>query len=202
MRRVIFITGAARSGKSQLAVKLARGFAKASKGSSAPIPLRTQAGIGKVIFIATCVPKDDEMRRRVKLHKRERPSSWRTVEGEMDILKVLRDTKKTFQVVIIDCLTLFISGLLLQGFKEREIEKKVREIVKFISGIPRTTIIVSNEVGSGIVPENKLARQFRDLVGVANQIITRCADEVYFMVSGIPIKIKGGENGKTEGDTK
>lgn len=192
MRRIIFITGAARSGKSQFAVELTKGVAKTLKGRSTP------KGTGKVMFIATCIPEDDEMRRRVKLHKRDRPSSWKTIEGETDILKVLQNAKKTFKVVIIDCLTLFISDLLSKGFKEGEIKKKTREIVKFISGTPYTTIIVSNEVGSGIVPENKVARQFRDLVGVANQMIAQCADEVYFMVSGIPIKIKKHEENLTE----
>ncbi len=184
MGRIIFITGAARSGKSQFAVGLAK------KAANAPIPLQTQTSRDKVVFIATCIPEDEEMKKRVKLHQKERPSSWKTIEGEIDILKALQNTKIDSKVVVIDCLTLFISGLLLKGFKEGEIKKKTEEIVKFISGASSTTIIVSNEVGSGIVPENKLARQFRDLVGVANQMMARGADEVYFMVSGIPVKIK------------
>jgi len=182
MGRIIFITGAARSGKSQLAVELA---GRLARGTGTP------KGTGKVIFIATCVPEDGETRRRVKLHKTNRPSSWKTIEGEIDILKSLQKIKKISPaVIIIDCLTLFISGLLLKGFKEGEIKKKTKEVVKVIAGISPTTIVVSNEVGSGIVPENKLARQFRDLVGIANQTLSRGADEVYFMVAGIPVKIK------------
>jgi len=186
MGKIIFITGAVRSGKSQFAVELAGRLAKGTEAVGT-----TKGGKGKVIFIATCIPEDGETRRRVKLHQRNRPSSWKTIEGEIDILKSLQKIKKTSQaVIIIDCLTLFISGLLLKGLKEGEIKKKTREIVKVISGMSPTTIIVSNEVGSGVVPENKLARQFRDLVGIANQTLSRGADEVYFMVAGIPIKIK------------
>lgn len=190
MGKIIFITGAVRSGKSQFAVELAGRLAKDTKA--------TPKATGKVIFIATCVPEDGETKRRVKLHKRNRPFSWKTVEGEIDILKSLQKIRKTSQgVIIIDCLTLFISGLLLKGLKEGEIKKKTKEIVKIISGMSHTIIIVSNEVGSGIVPENKLARQFRDLVGIANQIMSRGADEVYFMVAGIPIKIKTPEENLT-----
>jgi adenosylcobinamide kinase/adenosylcobinamide-phosphate guanylyltransferase len=192
MGRIIFITGAVRSGKSQFAVELAGRLAKGTRAAGTP------KGTGKVIFIATCVPEDGETKRRVKLHKRNRPFSWKTVEGEIDILKSLQKIKKDSKgVIIIDCLTLFISGLLLKGFKEREIKKKTKEIVEVISGMSPTTIVVSNEVGSGIVPENKLARQFRDLVGIANQMLSRGADEVYFMVAGIPIKIKDPEENLT-----
>lgn len=190
MGKIIFITGAVRSGKSRFAVELAKKIANILTDISAPMPLQTQVSKSEVLFIATCIPEDEEMKRRVKLHQKERPSSWKTIEGKIDILKALQNTKINSKVVVIDCLTLFISGLLLKRFTEEEIKKKTEEIVKFISGISSTTIIVSNEVGSGIVPENKLARQFRDLVGVANQIMARGADEAYFMVSGIPMKIK------------
>jgi len=146
--------------------------------------------------VATCIPKDDEMKRRVTLHKKNRPSSWRTIEAGEDILKALKNIKSNFKVVIIDCLTLLVSGLLMQGLKEKKIKKKMEEITAFVSKALYVTIMVSNEVGSGVVPENKLAREFRDSAGAANQVIAKEADEAYFVVSGIPVKVKGeNENG-------
>ncbi|MCK4245146.1 MAG: bifunctional adenosylcobinamide kinase/adenosylcobinamide-phosphate guanylyltransferase [Candidatus Omnitrophica bacterium] len=174
MGKVIFITGGVRSGKSKFALKLARGFGK------------------KVIFLATGLPKDKEMAERVKIHQENRPRDWKTIAEEKNILKVIRRIKESFcHLLIIDCLTLFISNLLLSDEAEGKILKEVREIVKLLRKAKYTTIIVSNEVGDGVVPNNELARRFRDLAGSANQIVAERADEVYFVVAGIPIKLKG-----------
>ncbi len=175
MGRVIFITGGTRSGKSSFAVKMAKRISDTNS---------------RVAFMATCIPEDEEMKRRVALHKKKRPFSWKTIEVKADILKELKKIKSSFKVVIIDCLTLFVSGLLMQGLNESQIKKKIEEIARFISHALYTTIVVSNEVGSGVVPENRLAREFRDLAGLTNQIVARKADEVYLVVSGIPLKIK------------
>lgn len=173
MGKLIFITGSTRSGKSRLAVDMAA----AISGK-------------KVSFVATCIPKDDEMKRRVSLHKKNRPPCWTTIEAAEDIAKELKAAKMKPKVVIIDCLTLFVSNLLMRGRAENEIKQKVMETAEFIAKAPYTAIIVSNEVGGGIVPENKLAREFRDLAGVANQLIAEKSDEVYLVVAGIPVKIK------------
>lgn len=177
MGKLIFITGAARSGKSAFAVRMAKEISDGQKN-------------GKAVFLATCIPQDNEMKRRVALHKKNRPPSWKTIEAKPDILKELKGIKPIFRVVIIDCLTLFVSGLIMRGVKESRIKKKVEEITKIISQAFYAAIVVSNEVGAGVVPENKLAREFRDSAGTANQSIARRADEVYFVVSGIPVKIK------------
>ena len=173
MGKIIFLTGGTRSGKSQLAVEMAKRISDK-----------------KVLFVATCVPEDNEMKKRIILHKRNRPTYWKTIETKIDILKGLKDIKTDFEAVIIDCLTLFVSSLLMNSEGEKGVKKKMADLIEFVSSAPYTTIIVSGEVGAGIAPENKLAREFRDLAGIANQIAAKYADEVYFVVAGIPVKIK------------
>lgn len=171
MKKIVFITGGARSGKSAFAVARA----KKSKGG--------------VIFLATGKPADSEMRARVRKHKRSRPRAWRTVEEDINIAAVISKLEKE-QVVIIDCLTLWLSNLLLSGRGEEEILKKVKEFIAALKNTASSVIIVSNEVGGGVVPENKLARAFRDIVGIAHQRIVKVSDEAYFVVCGIPLPLK------------
>jgi len=173
MGKLIFITGGSRSGKSTLAVNLARSIRK------------------RKIFIATCIPEDEEMKRRVMLHRKNRPSSWRTIEQRGALVPVLEKETKADVVIIIDCLTLFVSSLLMKESKEDSIKDEVAEAVAIIKKGNATVIIVSNEVGCSLVPENKLARDFRDIAGGCNQIVAKAADEVIYMVSGIPVTIKG-----------
>ncbi len=174
MGKIVFITGGARSGKSKFALKLAKKFGK------------------NVIFLATALPKDKEMAERVKIHQESRPRNWKTIVEEKNILKVIKGIKRSFcHLLIIDCLTLFISNLLLSDEKEERILKEIKAIVKLLQKAKYTTIIVSNEVGDGVVPANDIARRFRDLAGSANQTVAEKADEVYLVVAGIPIKIGG-----------
>ena len=173
MGRLILITGGARSGKSRFAVDLAKRLGE------------------RVAFIATCVPRDEEMRKRVEEHKKNRPDSWKTIEEETDVASVLQSLPEDCEVAIVDCLTLLVSNLLLTGESEQEISRQVREIAASTLKLHLTAIVVSNEVGAGIVPENQLGRRFRDIAGLANQILARGAAEVYLLVSGIPLKIKG-----------
>ena len=170
MGRLIFITGGARSGKSVFAQKLANGLSK------------------KVTYIATAQARDKEMELRIKIHRRNRPSHWKTIEKEKDITEVLSRVAKKGEIILLDCLTLLISNLLLSGRKD--VLKKIGQLVSKIKEIKATVLIVSNEVGMGIVPDNKLARRFRDIEGRANQIVAQAADEVYLIVSGISMKIK------------
>jgi len=172
MGKITLILGGVRSGKSQLAIKMAKEKAK------------------RVAFIATCRPLDEEMKKRIALHKKSRPASWHTFEEPEDVQSTLKNIGNRFDVVIIDCLTLLISNLLLKGLKEVDIEQKIKEIM----GTSTNVIIVSNEVGLGIVPDNKLARAFRDIAGKMNQIVAKKASEVFFMASGLPLQIKGGKD--------
>lgn len=177
MGEFILITGGARSGKSRYAKDLAKAIGK------------------KVAFIATCVAHDEEMKKRVALHKRSRPRHWQVIEESTNIKPVLIKLKNKFDVVIIDCLGLLISNFLQNGLDGKAIEKEIKAIAGVLSGREFTSIVVSNEVGDGIVPENHLARRFRDLVGLSNQILAEHADIVYVMQAGIPVRIKGGNDG-------
>ncbi|MBA7692017.1 Bifunctional adenosylcobalamin biosynthesis protein CobP [subsurface metagenome] len=173
MGKLIFITGGARSGKSKYAAKLAKNISR------------------KVLFLATGTAKDEEMKKRIEEHKKSRPTYWETVEETKDIASTLLNIKSSYKVVIIDCLTFFISNLLLDGINEKTILEEIRKIVEIILKNDYTAIVISNEVGGGIVPDNELGRKFRDTAGLANQIIAESAQQVYLVVSGIPLKIKG-----------
>ncbi len=172
MKKFILILGGARSGKSNYAVELGKKLSE------------------KVAFIATATASDEEMVKRIKLHKISRPRHWKLIEETKDINSFLPKLKKSYEVILIDCITLWISNLLLENFKDRIILNKVNELLNTISVTDFTTIIVSNEVGCGIVPENHLARRFRDLLGSANQAMAKKANEVIVMQAGIPLKIK------------
>jgi len=174
MKKFTFIVGGARSGKSRYAQELAKRISK------------------KVVFVATCVPHDKEMKERIALHRKVRPRYWKVIEEPRAIRSILPGLKQGFDVVIIDCLGLLISNFLLDGLKEVAIEKEITSIVDSLSRAKFTSIVVSNEVGGGVVPGNALARKFRDLTGLANQIMAKKADSVVFMQSGIPTIIKGG----------
>jgi adenosylcobinamide kinase/adenosylcobinamide-phosphate guanylyltransferase len=175
MGKLILILGGARSGKSSFAV------AQAKKLSS------RQSG---VVYVATASALDEEMKRRIERHKKRRPSSWKTIEERKDISKILAKLGKA-SIVIVDCLTILISNLLLSGEREIATLKKIKQFFRTLKRRNLTTLIVSNEVGMGIVPENRLGRTFRDIAGQTNQIVAKLADEVYLLEAGIPVKIKG-----------
>lgn len=173
--KIIFITGGARSGKSAFALK-----------DSLKIK-------GKRAFIATAKPVDDEMSKRIKAHIKERGDSFVTIEQPLDIGKALKDIAGLYNVILIDCLTLWLSNVM-----ERDINNTYNEIDSLIKTLNesrsyknlKAIYIVSNEVGMGIVPENKIARFFRDASGKMNQNTAEIADQVYLVVSGISLKIK------------
>ena len=175
MGKIIFLLGGARSGKSSYALKLAKDFKK------------------RVAFIATCIVPDKEMAERIKKHRRLRPRHWKLIEEGKDISAVLPNLKEKYEVVLLDCLGLLISNLLADNLADKKIEAKIKKLIDTILKVKLTTIVVSNEVGSGVVPDNPLARRFRDLLGLANQMIAKKADKVILMQSGIPIIIKGEE---------
>ncbi|MFH1692351.1 MAG: bifunctional adenosylcobinamide kinase/adenosylcobinamide-phosphate guanylyltransferase [Candidatus Omnitrophota bacterium] len=172
MNKITFILGGSRSGKSRLAVKLAK--------------QKNQ----KVAFIATCQPLDEEMRQRIKAHQKNRPKNWKTFEEPINIAAQIHKIGDTFDVILIDCLTLWISNLLLMKFHEAKIKNEIKKILSALRKTRANSIIVSNEVGLSIVPTNKLARDFRDIAGTINQIVAQKADYVTFMMAGIPMEIK------------
>ncbi|MCK9602870.1 MAG: bifunctional adenosylcobinamide kinase/adenosylcobinamide-phosphate guanylyltransferase [Candidatus Omnitrophica bacterium] len=172
MAKITFVLGGARSGKSSFALKTA---------------LRCR---GKTAFIATCQPLDPEMKKRIARHQRSRPKHWQTFEEPRDIGSLLKKIGAGFDTIVIDCLTLLISNLMMDNQDEKTIEKKFKDVLNTLDKIKAQTIIVSNEVGLGIVPANKLGREFRDIAGRINQMLAAKADNVFFLISGIPWKIK------------
>lgn len=171
--RNLFVTGGCRSGKSGYALERANRI----KGEPR-------------IFLATSVPSDSEMQERVKAHKAERGDAWSTVEEPEAIEERIAEFKETAGVILVDCLTLWISNLLCSGRGEHRIKERVERLQAALGRPGCPVFLVSNEVGCGIVPENSLSRAFRDLSGYANQQTAKTADHVVWMVSGIPVEIK------------
>lgn len=173
MSNIIFVTGGARSGKSNFAVKLAN----ESKG--------------KIAFIATAFAGDDEMKRRIELHRESRPKEWTTVEEPLDLAKAI-ELVSDHDVIIVDCITLYLSNLFCNNLiGEDKILNNIKKTIESAKRFRGTIIIISNELGMGIVPENRMAREFRDIAGRANQIIAEVANKIYVCFSGIPLQIKG-----------
>ena len=168
-QKFILIIGGVRSGKSRYAGNLAKRLGK------------------KVAFIATCVPHDEEMKKRVTLHKKKRPRSWKVIEEPKNIKSTLNKLKSKFDIVIIDCLGLLMSNFLHDGVCGK---KEIESIAKTLVGSNFTSIVVSNDVGSSLVATNALARKFQDVLGLANQTMAKQADEVIVMQSGIPVRVK------------
>lgn len=171
MNKITLVLGGARSGKSTYAMHLAAKYTK-------------------VAFIATAQALDEEMGERIKRHRKARPKNWKTFEEAKELSPLLKKITGKFNCLIIDCLTLLISNLILSGQTEDKIIKNVNGMLATLRKTKAHAIIVSNEVGLGIVPGNALSRDFRDIAGKINQIVAKTADEVFFTVSGIPLMIK------------
>ena len=177
MSQTIFITGGVRSGKSRFAEQITHNF-------GAPL-----------CYLATAQPLDDEMDHRIAKHQQRRGDAWHTIEEPLQLAETLANHDGTCNAVLIDCLTLWLSNLLMLheylGEKaEERILEDVLHLAETLRAMTTPVVIVSNEVGMGIVPENRLARIFRDIAGQANQIIAAAADEVWLVASGIPLKLK------------
>ncbi len=176
MNTITFIIGGCRSGKSRQALEVAETTAESGR-----------------LFIATCVPTDAEMEQRVGQHRRERGASWKTIEIPVNLAVAVARESTRANVILVDCLTLWTSNLLMTAADGGEtIEHHTAALIDSLkkSGCP--VILVSNETGTGIVPENALARKFRDMVGTVNQQVAAAADRVIWMVAGIPVEIKKG----------
>ena len=180
MSKIILITGGARSGKSTFAEKLAASLTE-----------------GKKAYIATAQIFDEEMANRVKIHQSRRDDTWVTFESPFEAERAIEDADKTADVLLFDCMTIYISNFLcayesLDDLDNINIELKnlVNKLLDAAKKISGTIIIVTNEVGCGIVPENKLARVFRDCAGIANQMVAAAADDVYLTVCGLSVNLK------------
>ena len=168
----MLITGGIRSGKSKFAVELGR------------------KSRGDVVFIATAQAKDKEMKRRILEHRKRRPESWKTFEEPVDILAVLKKLSDFRGFVIVDCLTMWLNNV-IEKREEGEIIKELENTVKLCRKLKCRVIFVSNEVGMGIIPDTKIGRRFMETLGKINGIVAENSQEVYLMVSGIPLRIKG-----------
>ena len=173
MKETILVTGGCKSGKSRHALELAEKISKRNR-----------------IFIATCMPLDDEMKERIDRHKKERDKSWKTVETSLELPEAIKENSREGDIILVDCLTLWINNVLMETEDSDIINQRIHKLIITLKEIKCAIILVSNEVGAGIVPENRLARQFRDLAGFTNQKVAECADSVVWMVAGIPVSIK------------
>ncbi len=170
--KIYFITGGARSGKSAFAEKLASTLK------------------GKRAYIATAQALDAEMAARIEKHRNDRGSLWDTYEEPLAVAELLEKLSSKYDVALLDCLTLWLSNIMARVADDGDVRVRSEELVSAIQNFKGSCIVVSNEVGLGIVPDNPLARKFRDYAGMLNQKIAHAADEVYFTASGIPMKIK------------
>lgn len=181
-KRCILILGGARSGKSRFAQKLAGELGKS------------------VLCVATGEAHDEEMRRRIDEHRRNRPPNWRTLEVSVNVGRRILEEIGNAQVVVLECLTLLVSNVIGESTADPEavdvplleegLDLELRELMGAINTARACSIVVSNEVGLGLVPANRLGRLYRDLLGKANQTFAERADEVYLMVAGLPLQLK------------
>lgn len=182
IQKLILLLGGARAGKSTKALQLAADCERVSGG--------------EVCFIATAQGLDDDLAARIVRHRSERPPHWRTIEEAYQIDEALRQAGAA-GVVILDCLTLFVSNWLMRYDDQEQCESKVTRITEGFLQLARsrrqTIICVSNEVGLGVVPDTRLGRVYRDLLGRVNQDFAAAADEAYLLVAGLPLRLKPNE---------
>ena len=173
MGLVTLITGGARSGKSAHALTLAQ-----------------QAPGTQRFFIATGEALDDEMRERIAHHRASRSADFATIEEPLAVGAALLELASRADIVVVDCLTLWISNLLMARRSDEEILAEAHGLAGAMAGAPFASIVVTDEVGGGIVPENAMARRFRDLLGWTNQALAQTAERVVLMVAGYPLRVK------------
>lgn len=185
MGKLILVTGGARSGKSSYAESLLKDFEE------------------DILYVATSIPFDEEMKLRVQKHKEQRPASWVTFEGYRNFDETLTDVLRGKKGMLLDCITNMVTNLMLEKCEDEDnitkeeiikteeyVQKEIDKLINVVQNSPQTFIAVTNEVGMGLVPEYPLGRLFRDMAGRANQTLAKEAEEVYFCVSGIAMRIK------------
>lgn len=179
MARIQFIIGGVRSGKSRFAQQLAE-----------------RIGGDNVTFIATALAGDEEMKQRIAAHQRQRPVAWKTCEAPLKLTEALRQNA-TAACTIIDCLTLFVSNVMLavpegadDAMVQTAVEREIEAVLEACRDVAGVVIIVSSEVGSGVVPASHLGRLFRDLLGRANQVVAAESQATYLMVAGLAVEVR------------
>lgn len=180
-RKLILVTGGARSGKSSFAENML-------------------LDLDKVLYIATSIPFDEEMKERVNHHRKSRPESWDTLECYKNFKQNLLGRIDNYNGILLDCVTIMITNIILDTCKENTLEefkyaeelalKEVKELLNIFKEFKGQAILVTNEVGFGVVPESRLGRYFRDIAGRVNQYIAKECRDVYLVVSSIPLKVK------------
>jgi len=168
---IVLLTGGCRSGKSRLALEQARRLG------------------GPPVFLATAEARDAGMRRRIEAHRRERGPEWRLIEEPVEIAPRIDECRRRGETLVVDCLTLWLSNLLTTGRETGACFEQLRKALAAPG--PGHVLLVTNEVGMGIVPENELARRFRDEAGRLAQMVAAVADEVILAVAGLPLRVKG-----------
>lgn len=169
--KLVFVLGGARSGKSSFALQ--QGKAHSPRA-----------------FLATAEPLDAEMAIRIQKHKRSRGSGWTTFEIPVQLAEWFTEQGGNYSSVVVDCLTLWLNNILREKVRPRQIPIHVRKFLKAMRASSGQIVIVSNELGLGLVPGDSVSREFRDLAGRMNQLVAAEADEVHFLVSGIPLRVK------------
>ncbi|PKR87513.1 bifunctional adenosylcobinamide kinase/adenosylcobinamide-phosphate guanylyltransferase [Pleomorphomonas diazotrophica] len=170
MAPIIFVLGGARSGKSRFAEERARGFAATER-----------------IYIATAECRDEEMESRIALHRARRGDDWRTIEAPHRLAEALSTEARDDRAILVDCLTLWLTNCLLA---DADLDAEGDRLAAALVAADGPIVLVSNEVGLSIVPENALARRFRDEAGRLNQKIAALADEAWFVAAGLPLRLK------------
>lgn len=165
---MILITGGVKSGKSSFALELAKNYQRKA-------------------FLATGVPFDDEMKIRIEKHKNERGNEFDTYEEPLEVARILIEISDNYDVIVFDCLTTYLGNLYYYNV---DVESYIDNLINTISKLQTQLILITNEVGLGIIPENKLARLYMETLGRTNTKLARIAQEVYLMVSGIGVRIK------------
>jgi adenosylcobinamide kinase / adenosylcobinamide-phosphate guanylyltransferase len=170
---VTLVLGGARSGKSRYAQQLAEQS-------------------HRVVLVATAKVTDDEMHAKIERHREDRPKNWLTVEEPLELAKVLEEHERNSEVIVVDCLTIFAANLLeTEGENSEAIDRRVEVLCAALQRVQCNVVLVSNEVGSGVVPAYPLGRRYRDVLGEMNQKVARVADDVVLMVAGLPLALKG-----------
>ena len=173
-RLIELILGGARSGKSRLAEQLA-----------------SASGL-EVVYIATSQPLDDEMRQRIQHHRQSRPAYWQTIEEPLALAGVLQQQAASGRCLLVDCLTLWLTNLLLHDDGQR-LEQERRQLLNTLGSLPGHIILVSNETGMGVVPMGELSRRYVDEAGWLHQALAERCDRVQFCVAGLPMLLKGAD---------
>jgi adenosylcobinamide kinase/adenosylcobinamide-phosphate guanylyltransferase len=165
---LILITGGMKSGKSTFALNMALKYTKRA-------------------FLATGVPFDEEMRLRIEKHKAERKELFDTFEEPVNVTEVLKNIDNNYDVILFECLTTYLGNLY---YYQLDVQERIDRLVDVLSNMSTDVIVVTNEVGWGIIPENPIARQYAEMLGKTNTRLAKLAKEVYLVVSGIGVRIK------------